>query len=209
MIILAHRAQDKAVPDRFGVEIDVRDYGSWHGYPRIVVSHDPPAVPEHWDPTDIDAPGLGEWLRYNNNHPLYAVNVKADGLIAAIGEACEATVPGRYFLFDMSFPQQVDCERHGVPFAERVSERERYAGGGTVWLDRWNWTNAVQYSHAFAGAGDYIWYPSSADAYAVSPECHKPDVQPAWRKWWWREMKELGVAGICTDYWEDCERVVE
>lgn len=211
MKIIAHRAQDKEVPERFGVEIDVHWNGDWP-----IASHDPPGNRHSADFT--------EWVTANPCHVMYAINIKADGILDKVYQLCEKYIPGRYFVFDMSYPEQKVCERFSIPFAERVSEEEPWRGRSRIiWLDRWRWDNDYEYGRfptdplmRYREGGELVPTTGSVyvpkfsgeekvEIYAVSPELHKLDCAPHWRRWWWREMERLGVTGICTDHYEEAE----
>jgi hypothetical protein len=209
MLIIIHRAQgfspQTELPGRFGVEIDVRDYRG-----MCVMSHDP-AVGEEmnfdlWLENDIEKNGI---------RPLYAINIKCDGIEEQVGE-----IISRYgiqdcaFVFDMSFPTQRRFEALGVPIAERMSEEEQFGyRHSRCWLDRWDWL------HDFPIAENVIWdgrrksisnpvtdkFGHRVKVYAVSPELHVPMSLEKIEKYW-MVMVDLKADGICTDYFLHAEK---
>jgi hypothetical protein len=208
LILLAHRAQavNEPIPGRHGVEIDVRDH---LGFP--VMAHDlPTQSPESlygWFSRDLDEQGV---------RPIYAINIKADGLEDLIVYLTKfyPQVADRIFVFDMSYPSLVRFRERGVPFAERISEEEGFTGQTPlIWMDRWNWTDNIPMGRriAFDGGRPSIPIPTTdkwgkrCRIYAVSPELRVKDACPSWVEHYWGLFHEWGVDGVCTDWWDRAE----
>jgi len=194
MIILSHRgfwrtpdeknqliAFERTVAEAFGTETDVRDLAG-----ELVVSHDPAtAGARPWaEVMDLfDGTGL----------PL-AVNIKADGLSAALGDA----FAGRdidWFAFDMSGPETFRYAAAGLPFLTRHSDIETtpilYEQAAGVWLDSFGpiwFDQAVIETHLNAGKKVCV----------VSPELHGRDPDTLWPI-----LKRLSASEgrlmLCTD----------
>ena len=187
MIILAHRAQDipQYLDPKFGVEIDVRDH---HG--TIQVAHDPIIGASQT---------LQDWVKQHPDHPMYAVNVKADGFERQLSHIMDNRVgPHRWFAFDMSFPTTMRLNHWGAPLAIRVSDLEtgiHHKGLNVVaaWADRWNWK---EISHVIPKS--YYDVPH----YFVSPELHIQTPTKLAHEWWDRCRRDDDVVGICTDRYE-------
>ena len=212
MIIIAHRAQDykKEIPQRFGVEIDVYNHG---GVPLMGHS-----------PTENSDESLSWWI-YEDIHesgerPVYALNIKADGM----EEALEKQLKGRpitwikSFCFDGSHPTMRRLKNLHVQVAERISEEEPYRGHShIIWLDRWDWVDGEGPvpGRGQTATGKICNVPLISqdniptEIYAVSPELHIPNCQPSFRNYWWRRFQEMGCAGICTDHWLECEEFLK
>ena len=215
MIVVAHRAQDvkEPIPQRFGVEIDVRDSSS-----GLCLSHDPPKG-------DFMGPFLDEWLHRGEreDRPLYAVNVKADGIESSLVEWFKPypSLWSKTCFFDGSYPTMRRLKMLNVPVAERISEEEPYLGfSDIVWLDRWDWVDgdgAIPEGRPTAAGNDKcVRVPlmnnktgNRTTIYAVSPELHIPNCQPSFRRYWWRRFQEMGCAGICTDHWLEAEEFLK
>ena len=139
MIIVSHRGYWKETAEQnqrtaftrsfdlgFGTETDVRDCGG-----KVVIAHD---MPQGGEMT------LEEVLQImdGRNLPL-ALNIKADGLAAAILELLEKYSHTNYFTFDMSIPDMVMQMKRGLRVFTGLSDivpvpvmLEQSAG---VWLD--------------------------------------------------------------------------
>ena len=121
------------------------------------------------------------------------------------------------FVFNMSYPSMKQYQAKGIPFAERLSEEETYWGRSPiVWMDRWDWSDAIPCGRyiAFDHGRQAITIPPTdrngvkCKVYAVSPELHNSDANPSWVEYFWRECVEWNVDGICTDWAERCDKVV-
>ena len=200
MRLLAHRGWWREAAERnslgaferawsrgWGIETDLRDRLG-----QLVVSHDPPG-PEAESFENI----VRRHAALAPATPL-ALNIKADGLAAAVAAAAGA-VKDR-FVFDMSLPDTLPYLRSGLPVFVRLSEYEpetalieRAAG---VWLDAFEgqwWTPDTVL--ALLGRGKAV--------AVVSPELHgRPHLLA------WTALKTLGVHGglmLCTDHPEAAE----
>lgn len=181
MIILQHRAQDqKEIDPKFGVEIDVRDF-----YGLVQMGH---------DPIDHSSMLLKDWVGEHPDHPMYAVNVKADGLEQQITHMMNKAVGSeRWFAFDMSYPTYKRFKKLDAPCAERVSEEEETRFyENRLWVDRWDWSDyPAGYDRAV------VRWPSMLETYWVSTELHVADADP---NTFWGYLKKVGCTGVCTDY---------
>lgn len=171
----------------YGTETDVRDYAG-----RLLISHDPPRGDE------LDLDGL---LRLAGpGRPTLAINVKADGLAAAIGKTMRAHDYERWFVFDMSVPDTRQQLTAGNPVFVRMSEYEQHppfldAAAG-IWLD------------AFEDDGWRV--PALAGLLSqgkriclVSPELHRRAPHP-----FWMALRDAGLhihdrVTLCTDVPEE------
>ncbi len=203
MIILSHRGYWKTAEEKngeaafrrsfdlgFGTETDVRDCLG-----KLVISHDMPKGNEMPFEAFLDLVG-------DRDLPL-AINIKADGLAAAVRDAFVARPHlTRWFVFDMSVPdtkQQLAC---GNPVFLRQSEYEpqvperfiEQAAG--IWLD---------------GFHDEWWTPELIDQWTtrgktvclVSPDLHKRDPQAAWARLGAHRFAHPDRVYLCTDQPED------
>jgi glycerophosphoryl diester phosphodiesterase len=198
MQILAHRgvwtdlaerntlpAFERAFARGWGAEIDVRDLDG-----ELVVSHDAPVRGAL-----ALAAVVGAYRAAGGSGRL-AINVKADGLQAALAAALSTIDGSSWFTFDMSVPDAVVSLRHGLPVYTRHSDVERdpvlYDAAEGVWLDDFggDWlTEEHVASHLAAGKRVAV----------VSPELHGRDHAQAWSTWrtwsvWGHPNLEL-----CTD----------
>ena len=174
----------------FGFETDLRD-----SFGTVVVSHDP-AVPEVERAADVlDA--LHKSLI--STAGVLALNVKSDGLVPLLAPLVRALPDGRYFFFDMSWPQVLAYVEAGLPVALRVSEWEpldmslfaRLGIPVRVWLD----------------AFETDWFVNSPAiddlcqrglVAVVSPEIHRRDPLGVWD--WFGDQVERGAdVVLCTD----------
>lgn len=124
--ILAHRGLWTSRPERnslpacakafchgFDVELDVRDHNG-----SLVVCHDLPesgALP--FDEV------LHAWTNAGGTRTI-AINVKADGLQALLGDTLRRHRVETYFVFDMSVPDLVGYRRAGLRYFTRQSDLE-------------------------------------------------------------------------------------
>src|SRR5206468_3419015 len=109
-------------------ETDIRDSAG-----KLVISHDIPAGSE---PTLVDVLDL---MRETGCKGPLALNIKADGLQAAVAQTMAAYPDIEYYIFDMSMPETLAYARAALPFYLRSSEYEQHlpaiAGSQGVWLD--------------------------------------------------------------------------
>ncbi len=183
MILLAHRGYWRSKAEQnslaafrdafergYGVELDVRDLAG-----QLVISHDPP-IQAQLTFDDVLALQAGY-----PDAPVIAINIKADGLTAAVGEALARHPNARAaFCFDMSVPDALHYLRAGLPAFTRHSEYETvpsfYDRAQGIWLDAFEdpWVGPAQIlAHLRAGKRVAI----------VSPELHRKPHEEAWGLW--------------------------
>ena len=178
----------------FGVEVDVRDRAG-----ELVVSHDPPRGNE---PRFAE---LVELHRTRKPPPLLAINVKSDGLAAALAQELAATDAAQYFMFDMSIPDTLPYICSGMPVFTRVSEyeaapppfRESIEG---VWLDAFR-------SEWFTEDDVLVHLDAGMRVCLVSPELHAREHRRAWETWRTWSCAAHGDLLLCTDLPEDASEV--
>lgn len=183
MFILKHRANKISDIDaRFGVEIDVRDYGS-----NIVLSHDKPGK---------QAIKLSDYLNKLQKNTMVAINAKSSEIESDIYNILGRNKHVQYFTFDWSVPSLIKALQAGLVCAFRMSEYEKeiHPGCSWVWVDAFH---SIWYDQAFLKALK----SRGLKLALVSPELHgRAD-----------EMSKLArfvsnglVDAICTDlpeYW--------
>ena len=154
-----------------GVELDVRDLGG-----RLVISHDPPVE------AGLTFEAVLELCADYPSRPVIAINIKADGLTAAVGEALarHPAVAEAAFCFDMSVPDALHYLRAGLPAFTRHSEYETvpsfYQEAAGIWLDALvaPWVDPDQII-AYLRRGKRV--------AIVSPELHRKPHRQAWGLW--------------------------
>lgn len=200
--ILAHRgwwqdpseknspqALERALEAGFGIETDFRDLDG-----RVVISHDPARLA--YDLRDA------EWLLRLagelGGRGRIAMNIKADGLQAALTEALAAAElsEDRAYAFDMAVPDALGYLARELPTYTRVSEYEtvppfldRAAG---VWVD--NFTGAFP---QVARAAELM--KSGKRVAIVSPELHRRDHAALWDEIAAARLHENPLFELCTD----------
>jgi glycerophosphoryl diester phosphodiesterase len=195
MIILSHRGYWKTATEKnqpvafarsfelgFGTETDVRDRNG-----VLVISHDMPSGTEITLDSFLDIFG-------DSGIPL-AMNVKADGLAAALHAAMSARGVKDWFVFDMAVPDMRSYLTAGIPVFTRMSEVEK----DPVWLEQ----SAGIWLDAFHGT----WYDRSLienmlsrgkRVCVVSAELHGRDSQQQWDML--RALRGHENLLLCTDY---------
>ena len=145
MIVIAHRVntveQLGRTPERYGVEIDLRDEGS-----HVVLQHDAFTTGER----------LEDYLRHYR-HRFLILNVKCEGIEEAVLAAARARGIEDFFLLDASIPAMVKLARRGEHrLAVRFSEIEPVElCVAMAPLVRWVWVDCFT---------DYPPVPSAWDA---------------------------------------------
>ncbi|WP_317898640.1 hypothetical protein [Aurantibacillus circumpalustris] len=131
LLKIAHRIntieQLKATPLEYGVELDLRPYGT-----KIIIHHD----------AFTDGEDFEEWLKYYK-HSFIILNTKAEGMEERILQLMEAQQIKDYFFLDLSLPFLIKYMKKGVSkMAVRFSEYEpldfvmKFAGKvDWVWVD--------------------------------------------------------------------------
>lgn len=177
----------------YGTETDIRDCAG-----KLVISHDMPTGSEL---TFDDM--LEIYLSYEQRPPL-ALNVKADGLQAAIAETLSRLGITNYFMFDMSLPDTLGYLRQGLTTFLRASEYETPSSlleqAQGIWLDGFTRLNLNSAQLA-------EWLSADKQVCIVSPELHRRSVDTEWA-----ELKKLPdhilhneQLILCTDIPEQAE----
>jgi len=179
MHILAHRgywltpteknsraALQRAFTAGMGVETDIRDLSG-----ELVISHD---MPQH-DALPLAAV-LEDYVRAGQPG-WFALNIKSDGLTAALHRLLAHYALQRYFCFDMSVPDTLPYLRAGMCTAARLSEYEPEGllseQAPVLWVD------------GFAGqtvspARLRTWLERGKQVCLVSPELHGRHPDALW-----------------------------
>jgi hypothetical protein len=168
----------------FGLETDIRDCRG-----ELLVSHDPPTG---------DELTLAELLaaRARAEAGPLALNVKADGLQAAIETALSAAGDPEYFVFDMSIPDTLAYRRAGLRYFTRQSEYEPepalYAEASGVWLDCFEtaWFECELIAGHLA---------ADKQVCVVSPELHGREHRRDWERWSAWDVFDSSDVLLCTD----------
>ena len=169
----------------FGTETDVRDHDG-----RLVISHDMPIGEALAFEAYLDC------LARKAARPLLqAINIKADGLAAALARTMKDCAHP-WFVFDMSLPDTLGQLRAGNPVYLRMSEYETIPAAlesriRGVWLDAFERTwYGVDTIAALLDRGLAVC--------VVSPELHKRDDHEVL----WTALKPLrdrSGLSLCTD----------
>lgn len=214
-IVLVHRAQayPHSMPSRWGAVLDVRWTGSF-----LVLEHD---LYSGYREAKYEPMYLEAWLDGNEDRPVFAWNIREDGVEKRLAEVLLKEFPevgARSFVFGASYATLRAAKALGLPTAPRISEEEPWEmvpGCPTshCWLDRWDWASDVAYYEPNQSPEDFaqqrIYVPQQARVWAVSPETHVGHSPWFWLQHHWRVFFRLGVAGICTDHPEECERAYQ
>ncbi|HBE67570.1 MAG TPA: hypothetical protein DDW52_05410 [Planctomycetaceae bacterium] len=197
MYYIAHRintlAQLKALPEQYGLEVDLRDYGD-----RIVLQHDPYVEAGAED---------FESLLDCYHHGTLILNIKSERIEPKVQEMLASRGIEDYFFLDSSFPMIRNLSALGEHrFAVRFSEYE-----------------PIEYALSLAGAVNWVWVdcfnrlPLDAQSHAqlrqhfkiciVSPELqgHSLDSIPAFAS----QISGLEIDAVCTkrpDLWQQAIR---
>jgi len=169
----------------FGIETDIRDRNG-----ELVISH---------NPADESAAKLEEVLklwRQSENHPMMALNIKADGLYLILGDVLEQYGAGAkdYFLFDASIPEQYVYLKRGYHIFTRSSEFEPEPAfleqSDGVWLDQF-----TDCGHIEAVLPELL--AEGKMVVVVSPELHGRAHDKLWQYLYpFRNRENLA---LCTD----------
>lgn len=169
----------------FGTETDIRDLSG-----KLVVSHDIP----YDGVMSIDE--LFEIYLSYNSRPTLALNIKSDGLQNSLAAKLQEYQIENYFVFDMSIPDTLGYLKKGMKTFLRYSEYEDPSSllseGHGIWLDGFKNLNLDPEKFS-------TWVNSKKIISIVSPELHKRDQLPEWKK-----IKEYiaslkGEFILCTD----------
>ena len=176
----------------YGTETDIRDSNR-----TLYIAHDM----AHSRDMRLDT-FLKLYASYKNPMPL-AINIKADGFAAKLGDALKRHKIKNYFLFDMSIPDMRACLAAGLRCYTRVSDVETeacfYREAAGIWLDAFN-RDWCKPKHIRSFLRD------KKSVCLVSPELHKRNPIPVWQM-----LKDDGLHReknfmLCTDFPEDVSR---
>lgn len=180
----------RALEHGFGFETDVRDLNG-----RLVISHDPPL--EQAQPPELR--WLLERIAQSASGGRIALNVKADGLTAAIAELVETVGVNReqIYVFDMAVPDYLAYLNSAISTYTRISDYEEqpaFVGRAQgVWVD--DFTGAfpqVQRAEELLGQG--------IRAAIVSPELHGRDHKQLWESILAAGLHRHPLFELCTDH---------
>lgn len=140
MIIIQHRvnlvAEIQAVPNNFGVEIDVRSFNG-----EIILQHDPLKAGDKFS----------DWISHFN-HKLLVLNVKEEGLEDKLIYILKSYNVNSFFFLDQSFPSIYRMSQN-IPqiISLRISDFEPISDSillnpGWIWLDSHsgNWDYLIE-----------------------------------------------------------------
>lgn len=124
----SERALCTALTKGYGFESDLRDYQG-----RLVISHNIA------DCDSVSADRVFAALAAQQDRYCFAINIKADGLIAGLKDLLIRYPITNYFAFDMSTPQMIEYRAAGLAYFTRQSEFEEslllYEDAAGVWID--------------------------------------------------------------------------
>lgn len=203
MEILAHRgfwktpserntpqAFDRAVAGGYGIETDIRDDRG-----RLVIAHD---MPRGGEQPFVEVARLCAAASVT-----LAINIKSDGLAAAI-EAVLGGIPRMSaFCFDMSGPETLQYQRRGLPFYTRLSDIEpapvllHDAAG--IWLDAFH-------SEWYAPDTIASLVQQGKRVAVVSPELHRRPHGEFWAALRQAAIHRLPQVALCTDFPDEAAR---
>ena len=190
----------KALQAGFGIETDIRDLDG-----QLVIAHDMPILSGNPMP-------VARFFELYNQHtaslavpPVLALNIKCDGLTAALKQLLEAYSIQQYFVFDMSIPDTLHYIRAGLNTFTRWSDIEpeplllnQCAG---IWSDAFysDWVS-FPLTHPTLSSEAFNQQPLCL----VSPELHKRhSYKTIWQQW----QQQLATATLnpnqlflCTDF---------
>ncbi len=171
----------------YGTETDVRDAGG-----RLLISHDMPSGDE------ISVERVLAMAHAADPAMTLALNIKADGLAQALGQALQPYPALDAFVFDMAVPDMRAYLALGIPVFTRMSEVEPQPAwleqSAGVWLDAFH---AVWYDNGLIA--DLL--ASGKRVCIVSNELHGRPHLPHWA-----QLKTLGAGEqlvLCTDLPEE------
>lgn len=206
MIVLSHRGYWKEPAEKntetafrrsfalgFGTETDLRDCAG-----TLVISHDPPVGGE------MTAEAFfALYAECGRGLPL-ALNIKADGLQAALAELLQRHAIEAAFVFDMAVPDALGYLTRAVPAFTRHSELEPacsfYDRAAGVWIDCFfgDWYGPAEIAlHLEAGKRVCL----------VSPDLHRRPYRTLWDRLAASPVAAHPRLMICTDYPEEARSV--
>jgi glycerophosphoryl diester phosphodiesterase len=193
------QAFQRAVDHSFGIETDVRDFGS-----KLVISHDMPRGGEMTFEAFCEF-----WAKHTDRQATsscqLALNIKADGLQAEILKTVEQFGINNIFNFDMAVPDMLGYFKSGLKVFTRVSELEPFPGALAdqsqgVWLDQFNsdWIDLAHVErHLALGRSVCI----------VSPELHRRPQQAQWTKLKDLKSRDAAWVALCTDFPQEAQEL--
>ena len=175
----------------FGIETDIRDLDG-----TLMISHDPPTYASSADRSASSCPTTQEFFELyredGKNLPL-ALNIKADGLHAALLKQLQEYEVVNYFVFDMSVPDMRHYLKSGFRVFSRHSDCEDspayYREAQGIWLDAfeadWFELDTIE-RHLARGKSVCV----------VSPELHQRNPSRQWEML--TRLSEYEIM-LCTD----------
>lgn len=165
----------------YGTETDVRDCAG-----RLVIAHDMPNGDEMSLDDLLDIMG-------GRNLPL-AINVKADGLAAAISAKFAERGHTNWFVFDMAVPDMRGYFNAGVSTYTRLSDVEPTP----AWLEKADGIWLDHFSNGHFSNSQIVKHLNQAKKICVvSPELHGRDPANAWDSLYL--LNALPGLMLCTD----------
>lgn len=205
MIIISHRgfwnspdeknnrkAFENSFSLDFGTETDIRDYNG-----DLVISHDIPD--KHALKVQVFFEIHGQ---FDASLPL-ALNIKSDGLQDSLKKLLQEYDISNYFVFDMSVPDMMLYLKEGFNVFTRQSEFEKepsfYDKAVGVWMDCFenDWVQVENIKFHLDNGKEIC---------LVSPELHKRDHVPFWKKLRLLDKQTSRNVILCTDFPEDARR---
>ena len=177
----------RALAGGFGIETDLRDHNG-----KVVISH---------DMATESALTLEAFLQLYVEHgcqSTLALNIKADGLHAAVADCIARYSLNHYFLFDMSIPDTLGYLQRGLMVFTRRSEFE--AGSRLDERALGLWLDALE-EPCVTAATIRAELERDTRIAIVSPELHRRPHKETWRAWRSvvRDYPNAKVL-LCTDY---------
>ncbi len=173
----------KAINSNFGVEFDVREYKS-----KLVISHDIP---------NDHSPSLNKFLHFYHlkNKNLYlAINIKTDGISDILLKSLNKYKINKYFVFDMSAPEQILYWKKKIKFFSRFSDLESspilYNQSQGLWIDNFN---IKKFNYKLVN--DCV--RKNKKICFVSPEIHKRNYSDFWK--YIKKYNNYKNSFLCTD----------
>lgn len=190
------RAFGQAFQAGLGVEIDIRDLNG-----ELVVSHDMPRKG-----VLSFATVLGDYVNAGRPATL-AINIKSDGLSAALHYLLHFHQVTDYFCFDMSIPDTLAYRDLQMPFAARLSEYEPEGAlsncASSLWWDAFR-------ERIVPADRLERWLSAEKRVCLVSPELHKRAPEPFWQQLAAlpADIRNHHNLMLCTDYPAEAERAL-
>jgi hypothetical protein len=198
MKLIAHRkntiAELEATPPEYGIEVDIRSFGQ-----RMVIHHDP----------FVEGESFERWLDAYR-HGTLILNVKEEGLEAALIKLMQERGITDYFFLDQSFPFLVKWSRQGERrCAVRISEYESVATALTL-AGKIDWVWVDCFTHlALQGDEAQALQQAGFKLCLVSPELQaRPAEQEIPAMYALLKQRGIKVDAVCTkrpDLWEALE----